>query len=124
MTWMLVGLGGGIGAILRYSVGRFYSDRSSSTFPLGTLTANLTGSLLIGLIFGWLLERNLGDSRWHTFLVVGLLGGYTTFSAFAFETVSMLEDRQYTQAATYVLVSNVIGLAACAIGIAIARQLA
>ncbi|MDQ2682683.1 MAG: fluoride efflux transporter CrcB [Chloroflexota bacterium] len=121
MSWLLVGIGGGIGAMLRFGIGRAIPREGVHTFPTATFAVNLTGAFLIGLILGAIVERNVPHENWRLLLVVGLLGGYTTFSAFAWETISLIEANAWRTAALYVVGTNLAGLAACAAGLAIAR---
>jgi CrcB protein len=109
-------VGGGIGASLRYWLGLWISARTGPAFPWNTLVINVTGSLLIGLIVGWLIHSP-GSLGWRLFLVIGVLGGYTTFSSFAMETVNLLRERSYLYAGSYILATCVVGIGACVIGV-------
>ena len=102
---LLVMLGGAAGAGLRYEVGRLSLDRFGPGFPWGTLIVNLLGGLVIGLLAGWLLAGQ-GDQRpvW-ILLAVGLLGGFTTFSAFSLELFLMIERGQAGIALAYAAAS-------------------
>ena len=117
MEAVWIGLGGALGANARYLIGRWMLDRSGEGFPSGTLAVNLTGCLLIGVVMAVLTERGVTNPAWRLFLVVGILGGYTTFSSFAYESVTLLEEERVVRAAAYVLASNIGGLAACALGL-------
>ena len=93
-TWIAVGIGGGLGAMARHAVNHVIHQRAlASTFPTGIFVVNVTGSILIGLMAGAVVS-----GRWHlgpearTFLVVGVLGGYTTFSSFSLDTLTLLKD--------------------------------
>jgi CrcB protein len=112
-----VGIGGGIGAVCRYLVGRELSERIGGMFPWGTFAVNLSGALLIGVLFALLTEKGIGHDHLRLLLVVGLLGGYTTFSSYTLEAVNLLESGDWATALLYLLGSNLAGLAACAIGI-------
>lgn len=83
MTLLWVGLGGFLGANARYLLGRAIIERYGAAFPWGTLAINLTGAFLIGVIAEWLLLRQDAPDSWRLFLVIGVLGGYTTFSSYA-----------------------------------------
>ena len=124
MAYLLVGLGGGIGAISRFWLGRQIAQQSPSHFPLGTLLINVSGSLIIGLILGWMLEQSDTGGSWRWLIVVGILGGYTTFSTFAFESIALLDKGEIGKAVGYIVISNAASLAVCGLGLWIARTLA
>jgi fluoride exporter len=122
MTALYVAVAGGLGSMSRYLIGlasvRWFGDR----FPVGTLLVNLIGCLLIGLAVAVLDTRQL-DPRARAAIIGGFIGGFTTYSAFAFETLALAERRGAGWAVLYVAASLVGGLAACAIGVLIARRL-
>lgn len=118
---LLVALGGGIGAWLRFAVGRLIG---LSAFPLATLSVNLIGSLAMGLLAGWLARHGEGGESWRLLLGVGLLGGFTTFSAFSLELVNMIQRGEGTMAALYAAVSVLGGIAGLLAGLALARSIA
>lgn len=122
VEYVWVGIGGFVGANARYGLGRLLLDRVASGFPVITLLVNITGSLLIGFLLTLLTERFVSDPAWRLLGVVGFLGGYTTFSTYAFEAVTLIERGQFGRALAYVLASNLLGILACAVGIAVARQ--
>jgi len=111
-----------LGGIARYLLSQFIQNRFFSTFPFGTLSVNIIGCLLIGVIFG-LSERGNVTMVWRLFLVTGFLGGFTTFSSFSNETVGLIRDGQIGQAFAYIASSVLIGLAATFAGIAIIKFL-
>lgn len=116
-----VAVGGGLGATLRYLVTTFVARWVSGPgFPWGTLTVNVLGSLLLGLLVGVAAKKCPLPMVWQTFLFVGVLGGFTTFSTFSLETV-LLAERHYGLAAAYVVVSVGAGVAAMLAGLAIMR---
>lgn len=118
---LLVGLGGAVGAMARYGLGRMIP---AGGFPWPTFLANSLGGLLMGLLVGWLASRaNEGGESLRLLLGVGLLGGFTTFSAFSLETVQMIERRDWTLAMGYVAGSVVVSVAALMLGLMIARRL-
>ncbi|MCO5221383.1 MAG: fluoride efflux transporter CrcB [Thermomicrobiales bacterium] len=122
MTLLWVGLGGFLGANARYLLGRAVLERYGAAFPWGTLAINLTGAFLIGVIAELLLLRQDDNPAWRLFLIVGVLGGYTTFSSYALEVVTLLRDDKLFRAMAYLLVSNVAGVALCFLGVALARR--
>ena len=84
--YLLILLGGGVGSVLRYSLGVAVTQQISSRFPLGTFLINVSGSFLIGLLMGWFTYRPTVPVHWRLLLVTGFLGGFTTFSSFEWET--------------------------------------
>lgn len=124
MTILWVGLGGFLGANARYWLGRVVVERFGSAFPWGTLLINITGAFLIGIIAEMLLLRQDDPPVWRLFLVVGVLGGYTTFSSYTLEIVALLRSDQMMRALAYVLASNVLGVAICYLGVSLARRVA
>lgn len=120
---LLVGIGGAIGSIARYGSGVLVGRLWPSTFPLGTMLVNITGSLIMGLFIGWLARTTpawQADAR--LFFAVGVLGGFTTLSSFSLDTVTLLERGEMGQAALYVLGSVVISIAALFIGLLVMRM--
>lgn len=118
--WVMAG--GALGAAGRFHLGQLLAGLSGSEWPLGSFTANILGGLLMGLLAGWL---QIGDNVapvWRLFLGVGLLGGFTTFSAFSLETANMLSDGAYWQAAGYALASVIFSTAAIFAGLILVRQ--
>ena len=121
LNFSLVALGGAIGAATRYGVSLAFGARSEA-WPWATFSINVLGSFLIGVLAGWLSTRADAGEPWRLFLGVGILGGFTTFSAYSLETLRLIERQDYTGAAAYSAGSVLAGLAAVAIGIAIARR--
>lgn len=119
VKFLLVFAGGGLGAVARYFVTTALTGKLGN-FPLGTLTANLLGSFLMGIVVGIIAGRASLESL-RLLLAVGFLGGFTTFSSFSAETLALLQGGQIFSAAANVLVSVTIGLAACAAGLTLAR---
>jgi len=113
VTALFVFLGAGVGGVARYGVGRWLAPVSAG-FPWGTLAVNVTGSLLIGALAAAIQLRGLSQN-WQMFLTVGLCGGYTTFSAFSAETLTMLQSGHGGRAALY-LVASVAGCVLAVLG--------
>ncbi len=122
--FLLVGLGGALGSMVRYGVGIAATRLlPGAALPWGTLTVNIVGGLLMGLLTGWLAMRGgLEQDGVRVFAAVGVLGGFTTFSAFSLETALMLERKQFGLATLYVGVSVVVAIAALFAGLMIARR--
>ncbi len=116
MTMLSVALGGAIGAVLRYLIGL------AVAFPFGTLTVNVIGSLIIGLI--WHSFTTKGMHGWLPFVMTGVLGGFTTFSAFSLDTLRLVDDGRLAAAGGYVMGSVLLSLAACFAGVWIAKGIA
>ena len=122
MSYLWVALGGAVGAAARYGVSQWAGGRWGWSFPWGTFAVNITGSLAIGLLTSLLIGRG-ADPAYRLLLATGFLGGYTTFSAFSLETLSLVESRRFGEAALYVGGSVLMGLLACLSGLALGRLL-
>ncbi len=126
--FLLVASGGALGAMARYAlgltVGRLAPGAAwPQSWPWGTFGANLIGGLLMGLLAGWLaLKAGAHQESIRLFAAVGVLGGFTTFSAFSLETALMIERREMATAALYVAASVVLAVAALFLGLLIARK--
>ena len=116
-------LGGAIGAGARHLVGQAMLARLGPGFPWGTLSVNIAGSLLMGLLVGTLARSSDVGQTARLFIGVGVLGGFTTFSSFSMEFWMLFERGQNAQAAAYVLTSVIGAIAACGLGLFIMRQL-
>jgi len=117
---LAIGTGSFIGGILRYLISQFMLVRFPSAFPFGTFAVNIIGCFFIGLVFG-LADKGSIAPAWRLFLATGLLGGFTTFSAFSNETVVLLRDGQIGYAAAYVVSSVLLGLLATFMGTILVR---
>lgn len=119
---LFVALGGGIGSALRYLTSRVVVKLvSGNLIFLGTFTANIIGSLLIGLLSGWMLINQPDNQTFRLLFIVGFCGGYTTFSTFAFENMRLIELNQWGILTAYVLASVVLGVLAVWVGVRLAR---
>jgi CrcB protein len=118
----MVMVGGAIGSLMRYLLGTAIMNRVGTRFPLGTVTINITGCFLVGLIMTVLTERLNPHPNWRLLLVVGFLGGYTTFSGFELETLGLVRDGARWLAFLNVVGSVVIGYLAVWLGAAIADK--
>jgi len=122
MAVVWVALGGALGSVCRYGVA-LLADRLGLPFALPTFAVNATGSFAIGVVLVLLLARG-ADPAWRLLLVTGFLGGYTTFSSFAFDALRLVEEGRPGEAALYVVGTTLVGLLACAAGIGVGRALA
>ena len=123
--FMLVFLGGGIGSALRLATYKLARLWLSPDFPWGTFTVNVLGGFCAGVVTGWLLSRSAGGTDPAAlFLMTGVLGGFTTFSAFSVDAVLLFQRGSQVAAAAYVLGSVVLSLAAAVIGLWMVRQVA
>lgn len=114
---LLVGTGGFLGSMARYAVAYTVGKMVNTTFPLGTFLINIAGCFIIGLLYGlFQKEGNAQSSAW-LILATGFCGGFTTFSAFALENVTLLKQQLNTTAILYTAASVVIGLLLCKLGI-------
>lgn len=120
--YIFVMLGGALGAVSRFIVGTFVLKFYSALFPLGTFLINVTGSFLIGLFMMLFLNRPAAGANWRLFLVTGILGGYTTFSTFEWETFTALRGGAGAVAVLNILLSVGFGLAAVWIGVLISNR--
>jgi CrcB protein len=123
MKYLLIVLGGGVGSLSRYVVGAAIATRYGGRFPIaGTMTVNVTGSFLMGLLMTLIAERFGAGSNLRPLLVIGFLGGYTTFSAFEWETYSAVRDGGFWMGIVNIVGSVALGYAAVWLGAALARR--
>lgn len=120
----LVMAGGAVGAALRFQLGRALTHSLGTSFPYGTFAANIAGGFAMGLLVGWLARFDGEAEAWRLFLAVGLLGGFTTFSAFSLELVNMIESGQWGAAIGYSLASVIGAVFALFLGLFVIRQFA
>ena len=113
VTLLLVGLGGALGSMARYMFSTLISRLVPSLFPFGTFAVNVVGCVLFGIIVGLAEQRSVFRPEARAFLLIGVLGGFTTFSTFAFESFQLLRDGQFMSAAVNVVgqvIAGVVGL--------------
>lgn len=122
MIALYVALGGALGSLARYGLSTWVQGRVTSAFPWGTFAVNGLGSLLIGLVLGHLVAIEAGPGP-RAFLVIGLLGGFTTFSAFSYETVSLLHAGAWGKAGLYAAGSVLVGVCGVLVGLQAAEAL-
>ncbi|SMO54090.1 CrcB protein [Balnearium lithotrophicum] len=117
MTWLYVGLGGFFGALSRFFISGFAQKLAGTTFPVGTLTVNVLGSFLIGLLV--LLFENLIAPEWKAFFITGFLGALTTFSTFSYETTVLIQEGMWFTALINILLNVFLCLSATLLGMAL-----
>jgi fluoride exporter len=114
-------LGGGIGSVCRYLLTLSVNRQLTTAFPTGTFVVNVTGCFLIGLLYGIAIRYSWFNAEWRLFLITGICGGYTTFSAFSYEAVGLVREGNYGYFLLYVAGSVVLGLLATMGGTALMR---
>lgn len=118
---LLVAAGGAVGSVARYLMASGIQQSTGLHFPLGTLLVNVLGCFLIGLLYVWLVARPDPRHELRALLMVGVMGGFTTFSSFSLETVTLMLNGSYATAALNVVISVIACLAGTALGVALAR---
>ena len=123
MNLLLVGFGGAAGSICRYLLGGWvYAAMGKPEFPFGTFAVNMIGCLLIGFLNQYAEGRQLIAAQFRLLMVVGFLGGFTTFSSFGYETVDLIREGEPAYAAINAVAQVLIGIGGCALGIWIGKQ--
>ncbi len=122
-SYLLVFVGGGLGASLRHTVNMISARGLGTAFPWGTFIINISGSLVMGLIAGYLAFKGEASQPWRLFLMTGILGGYTTFSAFSLDAALLYERGEIGSALFYVLGSVLLSIAGLFAGLALVRHL-
>ncbi|WP_339763318.1 fluoride efflux transporter CrcB [uncultured Hoeflea sp.] len=120
---VLIFIGGGLGAVSRHLSGMAVMRASGPGFPWGTMVVNIIGSFVMGCLIAWLARRSSGDADLRLLLATGFLGGFTTFSAFSLDAVTLYERGALTAAAAYVIASVTVSILALFGGLWLARQL-
>ena len=120
---LLVGAGGFLGAMARYGLSCLVQRASKlPTFPCGTVVVNMVGCLMIGLLIGLMESRQFFSLEFRVFVIIGILGGFTTFSTFGYETFAMLRSEEYFRAAANVALQVIMGLALVWLGYVLATS--
>lgn len=120
-TILIVGSGGFIGSVMRFLIQHYMEKSLTSTFPWGTLIANIAGSFLIGMIFALAEKGNLLNAEWRMFLAVGFCGGFTTFSSFAYNNFTMIKENALAPLFLNIGGNLFLGILAVYLGIIIIR---
>jgi len=121
--YLIIGLGGFLGANLRYVVGGWAAEKWGASFPFGTLLINVTGSFVLGVFLAAVTGRLSIDPRWRLFFAIGFLGAYTTFSTYTYETMQLVLTGGWWPGLLNLALSNLLGLGASLLGVAIGRGL-
>ncbi len=124
MTYLIVFLGGGLGAAFRHGINLSSVRAFGTSFPYGTMFINITGSLVMGLVAAYFAFKGDASQNWRLFLTTGILGGYTTFSAFSLDAALLYERGEVSAAAIYVVASVVLSIAGLFAGFALVRNFA
>jgi CrcB protein len=111
-TWIWIALAGAVGTLCRYAVGRWVLNMTGGTLPWGTFAVNMIGCLLIGIVAGSIEKQVLVSPMLRLAIIVGFLGGFTTFSSFALEGYALTHTHDWLAAGGYIVLTNVIGLGA------------
>lgn len=120
---LFIGAGGFLGSVSRFLVSRYFQQLSLSSFPYGTFIVNVAGCLLVGILFGVSAKSGWISPEWRMFLVVGFLGGFTTFSTFSMENIAMLRDGDFFHFFLYIGSTLILGLAATLFGILMTKYI-
>ena len=123
MNYLLVFIGGGLGASLRHLINVFCARCMGTAFPWGTFVINISGSTVMGLIAGYLAFKGGASQHWRLFLMTGILGGYTTFSAYSLDAALLYERGELMLAALYVVGSVLLSIGGLFAGLALIRHL-
>jgi CrcB protein len=124
MGYLIVFLGGGVGAAMRHGINIAIARVLGTAFPYATLLINISGSFIMGLIVAYLAFKGDASQHWRLFLTTGILGGYTTFSAFSLDAALLYERGEIGMAALYVVASVAISIAGLFAGLALVRNFA
>ncbi len=122
-TLLIVGTGGFIGSVMRYLVQVFVERGLSTTFPWGTFVANIAGSFIIGIVFAFAEKGNLMGAEWRMFLAVGICGGFTTFSSFTYNNLTMINEHSFGHLIWNVGGSLFFGILAVYLGVIIVKMI-
>ncbi|CAA7601432.1 Putative fluoride ion transporter CrcB [Acididesulfobacillus acetoxydans] len=118
---LAIALGGALGAVSRYGLGLFVSNRWNQSFPLGTFIINISGAFLLGFLNVLFIERLTVSPAMRLGIGIGFIGAYTTFSTFSFEVITLLENGSFFTAALYTVLSIAVGFVGTALGVGLAR---
>jgi CrcB protein len=122
MTYIIIAFGGALGSVARYMMQSFIGSLTGPNFPYGTLIVNISGSIIMGLFIGWLARTNHENAQQlRFFIAIGILGGYTTFSSFSLEAITLYQEGRWLAMGMYIAGSVVLSLAGLLIGLKLMR---
>lgn len=119
--WLAVAIGGALGAVARHAVNGWLAPLQGDHFPLSTLLVNLTGSIAMGVLYVLVIERGILSLEWRYFAMVGLLGAFTTFSAFSLDVLALWQNGQLLLALAYIVASVVLSVGGLALAVFVTR---
>ncbi len=123
MHWLAIAIGGALGSVLRFAAVSYLTPLINYRFPFGTFIVNLSGSFLIGVAYVLLMEKTTMPAEWRLFFITGILGGYTTFSAFSLEILQLWQEGHVVNAFVYASASVMLGLLMAFIGMALTQKI-
>ncbi len=122
MQWLAIALGGALGSVLRFAAVGYLTPLFNYRFPLGTFVVNIVGSFLIGVAYVLLVEKTTLSAEWRLFFITGVLGGFTTFSAFSLELLKLFQEGYAFTAIAYAGSSVILGLLMAFVGMTLAQK--
>jgi CrcB protein len=123
MQWLAIALGGALGSVFRFAAVSYLTPLLGFRFPLGTFVVNIVGSFLIGVAYVLLIEKTTLPAEWRLFFMTGILGGFTTFSAFSLEILQLWQQGHLVNALVYASSSVILGLLMAFVGMALTQKL-
>jgi len=123
MQWLMIAMGGALGSMARFAAVGYFTPMLNYRFPFGTFVVNIFGSLLIGMAYVLLVEKALLASEWRLFFITGILGGFTTFSAFSLEMLQMWQEGHVFNSMIYAASSVFLGLLFAYIGMQLTQKI-
>lgn len=123
MQWLAIALGGALGSVLRFAAVSYLTPLLNYRFPFGTFVVNVAGSFLIGVAYVLLVEKSTLPAEWRLFFITGILGGFTTFSAFSLEILQLWQEGHVFNALVYASSSVILGLLMAFVGMALTQKL-
>lgn len=123
MQWLAIALGGALGSVLRFAAVSYLTPLLGLRFPIGTFAVNILGSFLIGVAYVLLVEKTTLPAEWRLFFITGILGGFTTFSAFSLELLKLFQEGYVLTAIAYASSSVILGLLMAFVGMALTQKI-